>query len=143
MKGFISIIIIFFLCNHSIFAAVGCKVIGGTTVYPTYNTYVLGVIVNGINIGVPADVYRLNNPFSTTSSCTTSWVNSYQVVGSCVYGSPAVSLPPLVSVCTNCVAGELVNYNTTVECSLDGYSWVLGTAAGIFGVLIIKRRSKD
>ncbi|WP_316832749.1 hypothetical protein [Pedobacter aquatilis] len=137
------LLILFLLVAEKSFSAVGCKVIGGTTIYPTYNTYLLGVIVNGINIGIPSDVYWLNNPISTNVSCTVAWANNYQVTGSCVYGTPAVALPPLVSVCTNCVAGELVNYTTTLQCNLDDYSWALGATAAGLGFVFIRRRKNN
>ncbi|WP_167293120.1 MULTISPECIES: hypothetical protein [unclassified Pedobacter] len=31
---------------------------------------------------------------------------------------------------------------TMVECNLDDHSWLLGAAAGLFGLLIIRRRNK-
>ena len=134
------------LFNHLSKAAVGCKVPGGSTIYTSYTYYLLGVKLSGGSvIGVNSNVYHLAPSLSTNVSCSTSWVNSYSLVSSgndCIYGSPAVAVPLVISLCNDCVWGDLVNYTTTIECNLDDYSWALGLGAGVFGVFVIKRRNK-
>lgn len=144
MKSFLSFLILLILFSPLSKAAIGCKVIGGNTIYPNSNFYLLGVKVNGVTIGVASDIYNLTSPLYTDVSCAVPWVNSYQTTGSgvCIYGSPAVAVPLVVSLCGDCVYGELVDYTTTVECNLDDHSWLFGAAAGLFGILIIRKRNK-
>jgi hypothetical protein len=144
MKNFTSFFILFFLFSPSLNAATGCKVPGSNIIYPNSNYYLLGVKVNGVTIGVGQNVYNLTSPVYTDVSCVVPWANSYQLTGSgvCIYGSPAVAVPLVVSLCGDCVYGELVDYTTTTECNLDDYSWTLGAAAGFFGIFVIRRRNK-
>lgn len=142
MKSFLSFFILLFLFSPLAKAATGCKVIGGNTIYPTYDTFLLGVLIGGVNIGIPSYIYKPSSPLLTDMSCVIPWVNTYTVTGTCKYGTPEIPVLSLVAVCTNCVDGELVDYTTTVECNLDDHSWLFGAAAGLFGIFIIRKRNK-
>jgi hypothetical protein len=138
------VIVLLFVCYSGISnAAVGCKVPGGNSIYTSYTTYLLGVkISSGLTIGIGANIYEASNPLFTDVSCSTSWVNSYTVIGSCIYGHPT-GIPIVLGVCNDCLGdGELVNYTTTLECNLDDYSLPLAAAASFLGIFVIRRRNK-
>ncbi|RZL69520.1 MAG: hypothetical protein EOO93_01375 [Pedobacter sp.] len=134
------LILLLFVKNTS--AAVGCRVINGNTIYRNSNYYLLGVKVNGITIGVGQNIYNLNAPILSNTSCSVPWAGNITVIGSCIYGSPEVAVPLVASVCNNCLVGELVNYSDRVDCPLDDYSWALSASAAVLGFFIVSRRNK-
>lgn len=149
MKGsFLAIIFLFFINPFGAFAqgtVTGCMITGGTVIYTSSTQYLLGVdLGGGLSLALGSYVYKLSPTISTNTSCTVNWASNVdlQSSGGCVYGSPTVSLPGLAAVCTNCLYGDLVTYIPTVECNLDHYSWAFGTAAGLLGIFVIRRRNR-
>lgn len=128
---------------YPLHADVGCKIIGGNTIYPTYRTFLLGVELDGVSLGIPSYIYRRTSPIYTDVSCLISWAYNVKPFGSgnCVYGTPDVNIPLAAAVCiTSCFKGQLVEYSTTVECPLDDYSWAFGASAAALGVFVIRKR---
>jgi len=128
------IVLLFSLNSLGAFAqgsATGCMIPSEQIVYPNS---ALKVLSNGNAIYLDTSPRSLDpnycywTPPSTASQCTVC-----AGLGACV-----------LNICL-CVGGQKSGYVgdfTMVECNLDGYSWTLGAAAGLFGVFVIRRRNK-
>ncbi|KQM63930.1 hypothetical protein ASE74_12230 [Pedobacter sp. Leaf216] len=140
MKCLQIIFLIIFICfAKPSFAAEGCLV--GNTVYPNFAGY---STVNLIPLSLGTKTFYITSPYSTAYGTCPGWVNINSSGGSCIYGNPTLgaNLGGLqIAICVACPTGTLVDY-TFVNCNLDDYSWPLATAAGIFGIFIIRRRNK-
>lgn len=126
-------------------AADGCRISGGSLIYTSSNSYLLGVdLGSGLSLALGGKIYKLSPTINSTVSCTIPWAKIVDppVINGCIYGNPSISVPGVSAVCLTCQYGDLVNYTSTVECNLDDYSWALGAAAGLFGVFVIRRRNK-
>lgn len=129
-----------FICICKIsFAAEGCMV--GTTVYPNFAGY---NTVSLIPLSLGTKSFYVTSPLSTVIGTCPGYVNINSSGGSCFYGNPTLGVNLggyQIAVCVGCPSGTLVDY-TYVECNLDDHSWLFGAAAGLFGILIIRKRNK-
>jgi len=141
MKFLLTIILIVSLCNsRKALAAEGCLV--GSTVYPDFAGY---STVNLIPLSLGTKIFYVTSPYSTIEQTCPGWVNINSSGGSCIYGSPTLGLNLggfQIAVCVACPTGTLVDY-TYVTCNLDDNSWLFGAAAGLFGIFIIRKRTKS
>ncbi|ARS38492.1 hypothetical protein CA265_01845 [Sphingobacteriaceae bacterium GW460-11-11-14-LB5] len=80
-----------------------------------------------------------STPTTSLSANYCSWTASSTVSCNVCFG--AINALALLCVGGPVVGGQRGVY-TMVECNLDDHSWVLGAAAGLFGLFIIKRRNK-
>jgi hypothetical protein len=79
-----------------------------------------------------SDNYCSWTPVSTTD-CSVCFNGLINALGLCV-GLDIFNPPTIVN-------GKSGTF-TMVECNLDDHSWLLGAVAGLFGMLIIKKRNK-
>lgn len=112
-------------------SATGCLIPGEQIVYPDG---ALKVLSNGNSIYYETNPKSLDanycywTPPSTANSCTVC-----TGLGLCI-----------ANVCL-CIGAQKDGYTgtfTMVECNLDDHSWLFGAAAGLFGILIIRKRIK-
>jgi len=140
MKSIQIILFTFFICfAKPSFAAEGCLV--GTTVYPNFAGY---NTVNLIPLSLGTKTFYLTSPLSTVSGTCPGWVNINSSGAACIYGNATLGINLggfQLAVCVACPTGTLVDY-TYINCNIDDYTWTFGAAAGLFGVLVIRRRNK-
>ncbi|WP_124560879.1 hypothetical protein [Pedobacter sp. KBW01] len=140
MKFLLIIVVIISICtSRRVFAAEGCLV--GSTVYPDFAGY---NSVSLIPLALGTKTFYVTSPYSTIEQTCPGWVNINSSGGTCLYGSPTLGLVLggyQVTVCVACPTGTLVDY-TYINCNLDDHSWLFGAAAGLFGIFIIRKRTK-
>jgi hypothetical protein len=136
---FILVFIISIFLSRITFAAEGCLV--GNTVYPNFAGY---SSVNLIPLSLGTKIFYVTSPYSTIEQTCPGWANINGSAGSCIYGNPTLGANLggyQIAVCVSCPTGTLVDY-TYINCDLDDHSWLFGAAAGLFGILIIRKRNK-
>ncbi|WP_343523783.1 hypothetical protein [Pedobacter sp.] len=120
-------------------AAEGCLV--GSTVYPDFAGY---SSVNLIPLSLGTKTFYVTSPYSTIQDTCPGWANINSSGGSCIYGNPTLGANLggfQIAICVSCPTGTLVDY-TYIPCNLDDHTWFLGAAIGLFGILIIRKRTK-
>lgn len=105
-----------------------------------------GCVIAGITHTRQTGVSNIffENPNNPANTC---WTGTYVgVCQVCIGGTLTVNLPPLASVCLKLTApfgfstgAQYSNYQV-VQCNLDDYSWAFSMAAGVFGLIIIRRK---
>jgi hypothetical protein len=127
MKGYLILLLsflTFYSSNSFAQSGEGCLMSDGLVYHPYLYTDLLGL---------GSRVYSDSNPYLTTGACPGRVNYTLDPAGRrCVNAS----LLGLISLSER---GYIVNY---YPCSLDDYSWSLGAAAGLFGILVIRRRNK-
>jgi len=125
------------------FAAEGCLI--GPQLYTVGATPALGVVL-------AADLQVYVGPPVTTDACFSGTSSTSKACFACVSGGKVVLVvgaTPLLYVvtCEGFPLGYLATRGTyysdyVLECNLDDHSWLFGAAAGLFGILIIRKRNK-
>ncbi|RBQ10019.1 hypothetical protein [Pedobacter miscanthi] len=140
MRGYI-FLIIFLACSVPLFSkADGCRI--NTTFYNIPASVLLG-----INLGSTLVAYT--TPGTNSNGCYKGTVSSAKSCYVCTGGGGvilAVGLGSALEVitCSSGVATKGTYYsNYVLECNLDDYSLPLATAAGLFGIFVIRRRNKQ
>ncbi|WP_406825691.1 hypothetical protein [Pedobacter sp. KACC 23697] len=134
MKSFCLLVLIFltYECSFAQGSASGCFIPYYNRVYTSNALEVLGssqLFNNSPSVGLSTN-YCSWTPSATASSCVIcDGTLGLDVLGArvCLLGSFRYGS-----------AGTF----TMVECDLDDHTWLFGAAAGLFGILIIRKRNK-
>jgi len=122
-------------------SATGCLITSSNVVYTNKEGFlineVLKLLLGGNDSYAATSGVPLSSNYCSWTPTPTGTINC----GVCTNYSLNV-----LGLVTGCQSGALLQgyagTYTMVECNLDDYSWTLGAAAGLFGVFVIKRRSK-
>lgn len=119
----------------------GCLIASSKTVYTeTENVGLINAVLAIIFGSVQA--YKSSPSTSSTTACMsgqqTVWVAGSTPCRVCPSGYNVLNL---VTGCNGSSLEGFVASPRIVACNLDDYSWALGTAAGIFGLIIIRRKN--
>ncbi len=142
---FIIIFVISIGTSTGALAAEGCLI--GSKLYTVEATPDVGVVL-------ATDLKVYVTPSITTDACFSGTSSTAKACFACEDGGKVilvVGATPLLYVVT-CEGGFLgLGYGATrgtyysdyvLECNLDDQSWFLGAAVGLFGIIIIRKRSK-
>ncbi|MBT2562825.1 hypothetical protein J7E50_24170 [Pedobacter sp. ISL-68] len=127
----LAIWIVLFLYSTLAKATDGCLITGGTELY---DTPTLNVLTGGYKLYTNS-LYPLSSNYCSWAavSYTGNTCGVCSGLGICVFG---------ICPCIGTAKYGLEGSFTMVLCNFDDHSWLLGAAAGIFGLLVIKRRNK-
>lgn len=126
------LVTMFSLCSFAQGSATGCLIPYDNRVYTSNALEVLGT----------SQLFN-NSPSTGLSANYCSWTPS-STAASCVICDGLLGLD--LAGIRVCLLGQF-RYGsqgtfTMVECNLDDHSWLFGAAAGLFGILIIRKRNK-
>ncbi len=145
MKGYLLAIILLFTLNPLSVTAQGtvngCLITSSNVVYTDKEGFlineVLKLLLGGNDSYAATSGVPLSSNYCSWTPTPTGTINC----GVCTNYSLNV-----LGLVTGCQSGALLQgyagTYTMVQCNLDDHSWVLGAAAGLFGLFIIKRRNK-
>jgi len=142
LVAIVSIVVICsFLPSFSRAQSSGCLIASTGTVYTTPDDVGL---VNALLIAIFGGVkaYKSTPTTASVSACVslkqTVWVAGTSPCRVCPSGYNVLNL---ITGCRSSSLEGFVAAPQIINCNLDEYSWSLGTAAGIFGLIIIRRKN--
>ncbi|WP_316736099.1 hypothetical protein [Pedobacter aquatilis] len=137
IKGLFVIIILFSFNKLS--AADGCLI--GSNIYTQHDN-------GAINVSLFSSLELFNSVHANTNNCISGVTRGDCY--SCVSGGSPLLVVSVGSLLTGITcANGLSLYGATkgtyysnyvLQCNLDDYSWALGSAAGVFGFVLLRRR---
>jgi hypothetical protein len=135
----LTILLAIYSCSS--FAQTGCLVSTGNVYTSPDNVGLVNFLLIAIFGGVAA--YK-PTPFepqysACVSESRTQWTATSSPCRVCPSGYNVLNL--LTGCSGTSLDGSIAN-KSTVYCDLDDHSWILGAAAGLFGVFVIRRRNK-
>ena len=144
MKSYIILFFLLFLFSTPrAFAQTGCLISSTGNVYTTPDDVgLVNFLLIAIFGGVAA--YKSTPYEPQYSACVsesrTQWTATASPCRVCPGGYNILNL---VTGCSGTALDGSIATKSTVYCNLDDYTWTLGAIAGLFGVLVIRRRNKQ